>query len=163
MLVSSKTGKRIRKTLSLLMQPHSLKALLASSQPRGVGVFAAEQVMASRGFLQLPPSLQSPSPLVFVAVWLPRLFQRHSINSTCSTRDQAFGKEKKYGIQELRLPHTKTIREGKTSGSLHFSVVSCFSTDLRSRASSSYQPNQTLGMRKRREHSTRNRGEGQRQ
>ena len=45
--------------------------------------------------------------------------------------DQAFGKEKKYGIQELRLPHTKTIGEDKPKGGFIF-LLFRFSTDLRS-------------------------------
>lgn len=96
MLVNSKTGKRrVRKTVQVqeskykyllcVCAPLLWKLFPASSQPREWESLLLSRCWKVQSFSPTPPSLQSPSPLVFVAIWLPSLFQRHSINSACST------------------------------------------------------------------------------
>lgn len=103
MLLSHKTGKeRIRKnTPSFVPMPPPLKAF-PCQQPAGHSLCCGVSAERFGVFFPIPPPLQCPSPLVFVAIWLPRLFQIHIINSAMWRKwNQAFEKEKKYGIWEL--------------------------------------------------------------
>lgn len=103
MLLSPKTEKeRIRKNPPCFVPaPPPLKAF-PCQQPAGHSLCCRVGAGRFRDFSPIPLSLQCPSPLVFVAIWLPSLFQIHIINSAMLRKwNQAFEKEKKYGIREL--------------------------------------------------------------
>lgn len=123
MLLSPKTGKeRIRKNPPCFVPVPPLLKAFPCQEPAEPSLCSGVGAGRFRVF-PMPPSLQCPSPPVFVAIWLPSFFQIHIINSAMQHKwDQAFEKEKKYGIQELGCHLQEPSGKAKQREPLYFFV-----------------------------------------